>query len=548
MTENLRLAIVTDIHHGATRFTKLGEFALPMLEAFFAGVLESEFDLVVDLGDRITNVDHDTDLELMRQVEAAFAEIDTPREHLLGNHDLHYLSVAENEAILRRPCVSHSFDLKGRHLVFWQHDLSDKFAESPLPSQAGLDWLRADLADTTLPAILFSHVPLNDAAMIGNIYFQNNEPLATLQHAAEARQIIEAAGNVVLCIAGHVHWNDSATIDGIRYLTLQSLTESYTTQGEASGAWAEIEIGDQEVHWRAHGGDPMTYEAPLRGRNMRWVPPLPPFHIMRAQEIIADIGDPVRGVILDMDGVLYRGDSAIEGSAEAVRALQASGHRVVCLTNNARRTPQAYAAKLRKLGIEVAASDILTSAAAVAHYLAAQSEAPTVHIAGSAALRQVLLDAGAVESDDPDYVVAGIDLDMKIADLTPAIRHIANGAQLIGSNADAVIPTSDGPEPEAGPVVAFLEAATGRKAVVLGKPRPEIYVLALERLGVDADEAIAIGDTVATDIAGANAAGLRSILVASGNPAAEAESYAEPTARFADLREAADFLLQRKSI
>jgi len=547
MTETLRLAIVTDIHHGPTRYTKLGALALPMLEAFQTEVSAGDFDMVVDLGDRITNVDHDTDLALMQEVETAFAPIEKPRAHLLGNHDLHYLSLAENEAIQGRSLASRSVDLKDRHLVFWQLDLSGKFTDNPLPSPADLDWLRADLAATTLPAIVFTHVPLNGGAMAGNFYFQNNAPSATLQHATEARLIIEAAGNVVLCIAGHVHWNDSSTIDGIRYLTLQSLTESYTTQGEASGAWAEIEIGDQGLRWRAHGGDPLRYEAPLRGRNMRWVPPLPPPYL-RAQEAIADIADPVRGVILDMDGVLYRGDSAIEGSAGAVRAFRNAGLRIVCLTNNARRTPEAYADKLAGFGIEMDPADIVTSGTAVARYLTALTPSPKVHVAGSAALRKALLDAGAIESDAPDYVVAGIDLDMTIADLTPAIRHITNGAQLIGSNGDAVIPTSDGPEPEAGPVVAFLETATGCKAVVLGKPEPDIYESALERLGLDRDDVIAVGDTFETDIAGATAASLRSILVASGNSAPDQAGSPEPTLRFADLSAATAFLINRKCV
>jgi len=259
---------------------------------------------------------------------------------------------------------SHSIDLKGKHLVFWQHDLSGRFAENQVPSQAELDWLRADLNDTTLPAVVFTHVPLNGAAMTGNFYFQNNTDSATLQRAGEARAVIEAAGNVVLCVAGHVHWNHSSTIDGIRYLTLQSLTESFTTQEEASGAWAEIEIGDQ-VRWRAHGGDPMVFEAPLRGRNMRWVPPLPPFPVLRQREQIGDIGDPVHGVILDMDGVLVRGDQPIQGSAAALCDLRDHGIAVVCLTNNAQLSPEQHADRFRGLGIELDAMQIVTPGLAV---------------------------------------------------------------------------------------------------------------------------------------------------------------------------------------
>lgn len=544
MMEKLRIAVVTDIHHGPTRYTKRGADALPLLNEFKTHVAAGNFDLVVDLGDRISNVDHDTDLQLEAEVISVFEGIDVPREHILGNHDLHYISARENEAILKRPIESHSKDVKDKHLVFWQHDLSGDFPESPIPSQSDLDWLQYDLANTNLPAIIFTHVPLNSGAMAGNFYFQNNTSAATLRHTEMAREIIEAAGNVVLCIAGHVHWNDSSTIDGIRYLTLQSLTESYTTQNEASAAWAEIEIDDQ-VRLRAFGNDPMVFEAPLRGQNMRWVPPLPPFEALRQQALADRIKDPVHGVILDMDGVLFRGDQPIEGSAKAVRDLQAHGIKVVCLTNNARRTPDDYETKLRKLGIEVKASNILTSGLAVARFLTTQDAPPKIHVVGSDVLRKTLLDAGAVESENPDYVIAGIDLDLKVSDLTPAIRHIAKGARLIASNDDAVIPTPHGPEPEAGPIVAFLEAATGKTATVLGKPQTEIFDMALERLDIDRDTAVAIGDTLATDITGANAAGLRSILVESGNTAPSETGDCEPSARFPNLRAAAEFLIDQ---
>ncbi|MEX2617247.1 MAG: HAD-IIA family hydrolase [Alphaproteobacteria bacterium] len=545
--ETLKLAIVTDIHHGPTRYTKQGAAALPLLQTVGQRIAAGKADLIVDLGDRISNVDHDTDAGLMRDVMSVFGGLDKPRAHLLGNHDLHYLTRAENEAILGRPLGSHSQDLKGRHLVFWQIDLSGRFPDSPIPSDADLDWLRRDLANTTLPAVIFTHVPLDSEAMTGNYYFQNNTASATLRHTQAAREIIEASGKVILCVAGHVHRNHNTTIDGIRYLTVQSLAESYTTEGAASGAWAEIEI-DEQVRWTVHGADPMRYEVPVRGLNAHWTQPLPSFDILRLKNSIADAGHPVRGVILDMDGVLFRGDEPIEGSAAAVRDLQDRGIRVVCLTNNARRTPVEYARKLGGFGIAVDPADIITSGMAVARYLMAQGVAPRVHIVGSATLRDTVLSAGAVESDDPEYVVAGIESGLKIADLTPAVRHLANGAVLLASNADAVIPTPHGPEPEAGPVVAFLEAASGRTATVLGKPHAAIFHLAVERLGIAKDETVMIGDTPETDIAGGFAAGLRTFLVESGNAVSGADVRHEPTARFADLRSAAEFLLDGAAV
>lgn len=535
--ETLKLAITTDIHHGPTRFTKQGAMALPLLTAAGKEIDAGGMDLLVDLGDRISNVDRDTDLQLMRDIAAVFDGIATPRAHILGNHDLHYMTQAENESILSRAFDSYSQDIKGRHLVFWQNDLSGNFPENTVPTDDELDWLRADLAATTLPTIIFSHIPLDDAAMHGNFYFQNNNAEATLRRTQMAREIIEASGKVILCVAGHVHWNHSSTIDGIRYLTVQSLSESFTTEGEASGAWAEILVDDQ-VRWRVHGNDPVYYQAPLRSLNAHWTPPLPDFDILRQDRRIAEADHEIKGVILDMDGVLFRGDQPIAGAADAVRDLQACGIKIVCLTNNARRTPDDYAAKLRGMDIHVAAENIVTSAMAASAYLTAQTAAPKVHVVGSAVLRDTTLAAGAVDSDTPDYVIAGIENDLKISDLTPAVRHLANGAQLLASNADAVIPTPHGPEPEAGPVIAFLEAASGQTATILGKPNPAIFDLAVDRLGVDRNSVVMIGDTPATDIAGARNAGLRSCLVESGNPVPDLEPAQTPTARHADLRAA----------
>lgn len=539
--EPLKIAIVTDIHHGPARYTKRGADALPLLEAIGRKIADCGADLVVDLGDRISNADRDTDLGLMRDVAAAFDAMPTRSVHILGNHDLHYLSREENEAILNRPLASHSEDVKGRHLVFWQIDLSGRYGEEPIPSEDDLDWLRRDLAATELPAIVFSHIPLDGAAMTGNFYFQNNTDSATLQNMQQARDIIEASGKVELGVAGHVHWNHSSTIDGIRYLTVQSVVESNTTDGEAAGAWAEIELTDT-LRWTVHGKDPLHYEAKLRKPGIHWQTPLPPKHILEQQSRIADPDHEVSGVILDMDGVLYRGDEPVDGSAEAVRTLLDHGLEIVYLTNNARRTPKEYAETLAAFDIDLDPSHILTSGMAVARYLADEDAAPKVHIVGSAALRNTILAAGAVESDESDYVVAGIDGGLKIDDLTPAIRHLAAGARLLASNPDAVIPTRHGPEPEAGPVVAFLEAASGKTARVFGKPDAAIFELAIERLGVARESVVMVGDTPATDIAGARAAGLRSILVASGNPAPEPTAEQEPTARFADLKAAVPFL------
>ncbi|MCB1743202.1 MAG: HAD-IA family hydrolase, partial [Gammaproteobacteria bacterium] len=176
----------------------------------------------------------------------------------------------------------------------------------------------------------------------------------------------------------------------------------------------------------------------------------------------------------------------------------------------------------------------VTSGQALAAQLTADRDCSGLYIAASPALREVLLDAGLIESDRPSHVVAGIDEDMPISRLSRALQHLNDGARLVASNADPAVPTATGLAPEAGAVVAFLERASGQTAQVAGKPNPAIFELALARLRLDARDVLMIGDTLDTDILGANRAGIRSVLVRSGNPP-DSDSHAIPDFSLDDL-------------
>jgi HAD superfamily hydrolase (TIGR01450 family) len=349
------------------------------------------------------------------------------------------------------------------------------------------------------------------------------------------------AGNVVLCIGGHTHRNHASTIDGIHYLTVQSLSDSYTTQGEAAGAWAMIELGE-DVYWRTHGRDPIEFRRPIRARNEHWLTPLPGFAEHLAQTIRQAGLDDIKGAILDVDGVLVRGGEAVPGAVEAVAQLRAHGLKLVLLTNNARARAPQLADRLSGLGFDFQAVEIVTSGQALAAFLEPGS---TVHIVGSAALKAEVLAAGAVESDTPDFVVAGANLDLGVAELTVALRHVLNGARLLTSNTDRLIPGSAGMEPEAGPIVAFLERASGCKARSFGKPAAAIFELALERLALEAAGVIVVGDNSETDIAGATAARMRSVKVDSDLNHGEEKVY--PSFEFNDLKDFTDNLLRLSS-
>jgi HAD superfamily hydrolase (TIGR01450 family) len=532
--EPLKLALVTDIHNGKESLTKKGGMAIPLLRQFASFVETEAPDLIVELGDRISDVDSDTDRISLSAVAAVFAAVAVPRRHLMGNHDRVYLSEADNRAALGQDFRSHSIDIKGWHLAFWQADVHLSHRHSPCLTAADLAWLQADLAATNLPTIVFSHIPLDGASMTGNFYFEANPQYATYANVDAAQRIISEAGNVAMCVAGHVHWNNISRIDGVPYVTLQSLTESATTQGDAAAGWAIIEA-DHQLRWRGYGGDPIELTVNLGGGNRRWTRPLPPFRQLvreRAPQI-NDLRDR-RGLLLDLDGVVYRGDKPITGAIDFLNDILASGRQVIAITNNAQASAADYCRKLAALGLVLDKQNIVTSGQALGRYLCDEKPQPGVFIAGSAALRADLLAAGAVESDRPDYVVAGIADDLQISTLTQAVLHLNNGAKLVASNGDRTIPTAAGLAPEAGAVVAFLEAASSQKAYIAGKPNSVIFDLALARIDLSAAEVVMIGDTYDTDILGANNAGIAAIYVESGNPP-DLNSNAIPDLTIADI-------------
>lgn len=541
MADALNLAIVTDIHHGADTGTKRGSAALPLLRRFLDFADGWGPDAVLDLGDRISDVDGVTDRALLAEVAAEFQAVRQPRFHLLGNHDVAFLGTDENATALGADLAHRSVVLNGWRLVFWQ---ADTFIHRPQGFRlraSDLEWLRAELAASAEPVLLFSHVPLGGGAMTGNYYFQENPQYGGyLADGADIRRAIVDSGKVKLCAAGHVHWNALHTVDGIPFLSIQSLTETCTT-GEPAAAWATLELTEGEVRWRSFGLDGMSATLALPADGARWAGILAPFDRRPAPTRVAGGLDDIGGFILDMDGVLNRGDQVMPGAANFMAGLARDGVPHVLLTNNARATPEACAAKLRGFGIVVAPECILTSGTVAAAHLA-RTGTRRVAAIGPSALHAALADAGLQSSDRPDVVVVGICDELSIADLGRAVRLAGAGARVLVTNPDPVIPGPAGPEPEAGSVRAFLEAALGRTVESVGKPHRLAFDLARDRLGVPAGRVLVVGDTIETDIAGAVAAGMRSALVATGNRNDYRDGAPVPTIEVADLTELAGLL------
>lgn len=232
----------------------------------------------------------------------------------------------------------------------------------------------------------------------------------------------------------------------------------------------------------------------------------------------------MRAAIIDMDGVLWEGARALPGLGPFFEALRAREIRFVLATNNASQTPEQYVRKLAGFGVTVAREEVLTSAQATAAYLRQQpngADRPRrVFAIGDDGVREALAEAGAellgLYESGADYVVCGMDRGLSWDKLATATINIRAGAGFIGTNPDLTLPSEHGMTHGNGAVLAALQAATGVRPIIIGKPEPIMYRQALQRLGTDPAQTVAIGDRLETDILGAVRAGLPSLLVLSG--------------------------------
>lgn len=272
-----RLVFVADIHHGRDSFTKKGSAALALMEEFRRFVAEARPDAVIDLGDRISDEDPDTDLRLQREVAGAFAPIAAPRFHICGNHDRDHLSVAQNAGILGQDLSHQLVPLGDWTLVLWRADSRIRRPGGFVLPEADLLWLDAVVRHADRPLLIASHVPVSGHSQVGNYYFERNPEFATYPGGADrVRAVLRAARVPVVWLSGHVHWNTLTFVDGIAHLTLQSLTESFTTAPAPAASWGLLELADS-IDWRVFGLDRFEARLDAAALARRWTTPLPPF-------------------------------------------------------------------------------------------------------------------------------------------------------------------------------------------------------------------------------------------------------------------------------
>jgi len=224
------------------------------------------------------------------------------------------------------------------------------------------------------------------------------------------------------------------------------------------------------------------------------------------------------GFLIDMDGVLYRGSELIPGAIDFVCLLRERNIPFMFLTNNSQRTPMDIATRMQRLGFQVGAEHVFTSALATASYLAQHKPHGTAYVIGEGGLLNALDRVGiAIVDHSPDFVVVGEGRTINLESIEKAVQMVVNGAKLIATNLDPSCPTQDGGvRPGCGAFVKMIEEATGYPAFSPGKPSPIMFRAARKRLGLSSGETIMIGDTLETDILGGNQLGFRTILVLSG--------------------------------
>jgi HAD superfamily hydrolase (TIGR01450 family) len=242
-------------------------------------------------------------------------------------------------------------------------------------------------------------------------------------------------------------------------------------------------------------------------------------------------------LLVDLDGVVYRGSDPVPGVAAVLADRAARGDDVVYVTNNSMHYRADYVTRLSAMGAPVTQDRVVSSARATALFV--RDHDPGVRrvlVLGAGGLERELRDVGLEvvtaghaatrmhqegidgwsAAGQPDAVVTGLDPNLTYLRLAAANDCIRAGAQFIATNRDPVYPTERGLRPGAGSIAAALEAASGVTPLSIGKPEPHLLELAAEAVGRDARDAVMIGDGIDTDLAAAHAVGARCVVMLTG--------------------------------
>ena len=266
----------------------------------------------------------------------------------------------------------------------------------------------------------------------------------------------------------------------------------------------------------------------------------------------------IKGVIIDMDGTIYIGEQLFPWTKKFLTSLEKAGIRRLFLTNNSAESTAEYASKLRRLGINVEDSEILTAGWATMHYLKSETSYQRIYLLGTPSLRKEFEEGGLIvvngdcakyEGEKPDAVVLGFDMSITYARIRKAAELIQQGVPYIATHPDQICPKEDGNVPDCGSMIELLFPATGKRPLIIGKPHSRMVDAALSRLSMSASQTAVIGDLLPTDMKMAEENGLTGILVMSGETSwADLEhSAVTPDLIIENIGELADMLQIRNA-
>ena len=224
-----------------------------------------------------------------------------------------------------------------------------------------------------------------------------------------------------------------------------------------------------------------------------------------------------KGLLIDMDGVIYAGDSLIPGADQFIHSLLKENVPFMFMTNNSQRTRLDAVRKLAGLGIKVSEGHVYTSAMATGKFLASQTPGGTAYVLGEGGLISSLHENGiSLVNSDPDFVVLGEGRNFTLEMVQKAVNMILAGAKFVITNRDPSPKKKGWDNLGIAATSAMIEEATGIKAFVVGKPHPVMMRSARKALGLETADTTIIGDTMDTDIRGGVQMGYKTVLVLSG--------------------------------
>lgn len=256
----VHFGVIADIHYGPDINRKLGTTALTCLKDFEKAVKRENPDFVARLGDDISSTTLAEDQQRNATIEAEFNRMAMPSYTVDGNHDRQLRGIRQQ---------SHVKDVNGHRFIFWCPNVRLPSPIGLYLPQADIDWLEREVKNSDKPAVIFSHIPLDNEADDNRRDMAFNKYIGLGSYypqGPQIRKMLEQSGKVVLCMAGHRHQDQLKTLNGIHYITQQSLTEAVSgqTPPKPYGAYSFVEITDSSITYRRQGEGSHAYFLPRK--------------------------------------------------------------------------------------------------------------------------------------------------------------------------------------------------------------------------------------------------------------------------------------------